>query len=185
MSYLVHVHHPLNHVGLSGVLDGLSLPPDRGEGDVGWEEEEEAEEGEEGDDDGGQIEASVGSVGRGRVGGVGSTVGLCRSTVGVGLRGSVALISPDSGSESERCEEESGSNVTQHDVGVRAGAGLSGGEGGSSRYTRTGHSALLTPEEQSTDLRPQTPPPLPALSEHNNTRLYLLDNNNNLYNNNN
>ena len=165
MSYLVHVHHPLNHVGLSGILDGLSLPPDGGEGHVGGEEKEEAEEGEEGDDDGGQIEASVGSVGRGRVGGVGSTVGLCRSTVGVGLRGSVALISPDSGSESERCEEESGSNVTQHDVGVRAGAGLSGGEGGSSRYTEglTGHSALLTPP--ATALRPQPPPGLAEITQ--------------------
>ena len=124
MSHLVHVHHPLNHVGLSGILDGLSLPPDGGEGHVGGEEEEEAEEGEEGDDDGGQVEASVGSIGGGRVGGVWGPVGLCRSTVGVGLRGSVALISPDSGSESEGGEEDGGSNVTQHDVGVRAGAGL-------------------------------------------------------------
>ena len=101
LCYLVHVHHPLNHVGLSGALDGLSLPPDGGEGHVGGEEEEETEEGEEGDDDGGEVEASVGSIGGGRVGGVWSTVSLCRSTVGVGLRGSVALISPDSGSESK------------------------------------------------------------------------------------
>ena len=151
MSYLVHVHHPLNHVGLSGILDGLSLPPDGGEGHVGGEEEEEAEEGEEGDDDGGQVEASVGSIGGGRVGGVWGPVGLSRSTVGVGFRGSVALISPDSGSESEGCEEDGGSNVTQHDVGVRAGAGLSGGEGVSSRYTRTGHSTLLTPPARQPD----------------------------------
>ena len=147
MSYLVHVHHSLNHVGLAGILDGLSLPPDGGEGHVGGEEEEEAEEGEKGDDDGGEVEASVSSVGGSRVGGVWSSVGLCRGAVGVRLRGSVAIISPHSGSESEGGEEDGGSNVTQHDVGVRAGAGLSGGEGGSSRYTEglTGHSALLTP----------------------------------------
>ena len=56
-SYLVHVHHPLHHVGLSGVLNGLSLPPDGGEGHVGGEEEEETNEGEQGDDQGGQVKA--------------------------------------------------------------------------------------------------------------------------------
>ena len=124
MSYLVHVHHSLNHVGLAGILDGLSLPPDGGEGHVGGEEEEQAEEGEEGDDDGGEVEASVGSVRGSRVGGVWSSVSLSRGSVGVGLWGSVAIISPHSGSESEGCEEDGGGNVTQHDVGVRAGAGL-------------------------------------------------------------
>jgi len=91
---LVHVHHPLHHVGLSGVLNGLSLPPDGGEGDVGGEEEEESEQGEQGDDDGGEVKSGVGGVGRGRVGGVRSSVGLSRGSVSVRLRGSVALISP-------------------------------------------------------------------------------------------
>ena len=35
----------------------MIIPPDRGEGDVGGEEEEETNEGEQGDDQGGQVQA--------------------------------------------------------------------------------------------------------------------------------
>ena len=124
LCYLVHVHHPLNHVGLSGVLNSLSLPPDGGEGNVGGEEEEETEESEERDDDGGEVKSGVGGVRGSRVGGVRGSVGLSRGSVSVRLRGSVGIISPNSGSGGDGGEENCSSAVSEHGVYVSGYSGV-------------------------------------------------------------
>ena len=87
------------------------------------EEQEEAEEGEERDDDGGEVQSGVGGVWGGGVGGVWSSVGLSRGSVSVRLRGSIGVISPDSGSGSDGGDEKCSSNVSEHGVVVLCDSG--------------------------------------------------------------
>merc|ERR1719429_153292 len=97
---LVHVHHSLDSGDLGVSVEGLPLPSHVGQGHIGGEEEEEAEQSQERDDDGGEVEASLSSAIRGSTHTITlhrGAIALCWGAISIGLRGAIAIISPDSG----------------------------------------------------------------------------------------
>ena len=103
LCYLVHVHHSLDSIDLSLGLNGLSLPSDSGQGDIGGEEEEQTEESQQRDDDGGQVQSSLGSIRWSSIITLHrSSISLGWSTISVWFRSTVSIISPDSGPANSR-----------------------------------------------------------------------------------